>query len=233
MDPANRRRRRGAPQEQPMSSFSRRYKMARPDIDGLMPPNLRTCGSLPFGEHERARLDAWLREAAWPRRHMEIAELEGYLVALITWPVNISSGAWFPHIWGERGWKVPTKLATRSQFDEFMALTAGFMQALDRDLSHESPQLDGWVIRSLSGPERAEDFHRWGRGFMTALMLDLQGFKSRSATASQAVHDIASVTAASAPHEPGRVEAVVSAVLELSRQRLSRGPLGLLAAVAA
>jgi hypothetical protein len=66
---------------------------------------------------------------------------------------------------------------------------------------------------------------------MTALMLDSQGLKSRSASAGMAVHSIASTTAASASHEPRRVAAVVNAVLELSRQRLSRGPLGLLAAV--
>jgi yecA family protein len=223
----------GAPQEQSMSSLTRRSRSAQPDLAEFMPPNLRTCGSLPFGEAQRSRLEAWLREAAWPRKHMEMAELEGYLVALITWPVNISPGAWLPHIWGERGWKVPTKIATRARFDEFIALTMGFMQALDRDLSQQPPQLNGWWIRSLDGRGADEDFHRWGRGFMTALMLDSQGLKSRSMSARDAVRTIASGTAALAPRGPRKIETVVSAVLELSSQRLSRGPLGLMPAAAA
>ena len=53
-----------------------------------MPPNLLTMGTVPFGDSQRTRLSAWLNEAAWPRGHMEMAELEGYLVALISWPVG-------------------------------------------------------------------------------------------------------------------------------------------------
>ena len=55
-------------------------------------------------------------------------------MALIAWPVGISSGAWLPPIWGERGWKVPTKIAARSQYEEIVALMIGFMQHLDREL---------------------------------------------------------------------------------------------------
>jgi len=98
-----------------------------------MLPNLLTLGAMSFGEPERSRLRTWLREAAWPREHMEIAQIVGYLVALIAWPVGISPGAWLPPIWGERGWKIPRKIAGRAQYDQFIALIVGFMQRLDRE----------------------------------------------------------------------------------------------------
>src|SRR6185503_11840396 len=89
-----------APQERLMSSLSRRYRSAQPDRGEYLPPNLRSFGAAPFGAPQRARLSTWLGEAGWPRGHMELAELEGFLVALIAWPVDISSGAWLPLIWG-------------------------------------------------------------------------------------------------------------------------------------
>ena len=209
-----------------MSSLSRRYRSARPESGEFMPPNLLTLGAVPFGDPQRARLSAWLREAAWPRGHMEIAELEGYLVALIAWPVGISSGAWVPPIWGERGWKVPTKIAAQSQYDEFIALTVGFMQDLDRELSRQPPQFDLLVLRGLRQREHTGELHAWGRGFMTALTLGSQGLKGRSASAVAAVHTIAGSTSASAPFLSRTVEDVMSAVRSLMEQRTSRGPLG-------
>lgn len=191
-----------------------------------MPPNLRTMGTVPFGDSQRTRLSAWLNEAAWPRRHMEMAELEGYLVALISWPVAISSGAWLPIIWGERGWKVPTKISSQRHFDEFVVLIVGFMQKLDRELFHQPSKFESSVLRALRGREQIDEFHRWGRGFMTALTLGSQGLKGRNASATAAVHTIASVTAASATFRPPDVEEVVSAVRALMEQRTSRGPLG-------
>lgn len=191
-----------------------------------MPPNPLTFGAVTFGEPHRTRLTAWLREGGWPRDHMEIAELEGYLVALIAWPLAISSGAWLPRIWGESGWKVPTKISSRAQYDEFVSLILGFMQELDRDLSRESSRFESSVLRGLRDREHTEAMHSWGRGFMTALMLGSQGLKWRSASAGTAVNTIASSTRASAPFGSSAVEDVVSAVLSLVGQRPSRGPLG-------
>jgi yecA family protein len=198
-----------------------------------MPPDLRTFGAAAFGDQQRARLIAWLREAGWPREHMEIATLEGYLVALIAWPVGISSGAWLPPIWGERGWKVPTKIAARSQYEEFVALIVGFMQDLDRRLSLRHSRFDASVLRGLQDGARIEALHGWGKGFMTALTLGSQGLKGRSASAGAAVRVIAGSTSASAPFGPHAVEEVASAVMALMEQRPSRGPLGPLEIVAA
>ena len=59
-----------------MSSLSRRYRGARPDAGEFMPPNPRTFGATTFGKPQVVRLAAWLREAGWPREHMDIVELE-------------------------------------------------------------------------------------------------------------------------------------------------------------
>ncbi|MEJ0084954.1 MAG: YecA family protein [Pseudomonadota bacterium] len=202
--------------------------MARPDPGEFMPPNLLTFGSAPFGDAQRDRLTAWLREASWPRGHMEIAELEGYLVALIAWPVGISPGAWLPRVWGERGWKVPTKIASRPHFDELVALLIGFLQDLDRQLSSLSPRFESLVLHSLRERGQSEVLHGWGRGFMTALTLGSQGLKWRSASAGAAVRAIASATSSSAPSGLKAVDEIMSAVLALVEQRASRGPLGAL-----
>lgn len=194
-----------------------------------MPPDLRTIGVVPFGAAQRARLDAWLSEAGWPREHMDIAQLEGYLVALIAWPVGISSGAWLPPIWGERGWKVPTKITSQSQYDEFVSLIVGFMRDLDLQLSTQ-PRLDKSVLRGLRGQGQSLGLHRWGCGFMTALTLGAQGLKWRSDGAGAAVRTIASATSSSASFSPEAVEKVVGAVLALVAMRTSRGPLGTLVA---
>jgi yecA family protein len=196
-----------------------------------MPPDLVASGALPFGEAERARLTAWLREGGWPRGQMEIAELEGFLVALIAWPVGISSGAWLPRIWGESGWKVAAKIATRSQYDEFIALIIGFMQDLDRQLSAPTSRFESSVLRELQGTEQAAALHVWGRGFMTALTLGSQGLKWRSVSAGDAVTSIANLTSAASTFNARVTEEVVTAVLSLMAQRPSRGPLGALEGV--
>jgi len=209
-----------------MSSLSRRNRSARPDAGEFMPPNLISFDATPFGDSQRVRLHAWLREAAWPRDHMGFAELEGYLVALVAWPVGIASGAWMPPIWGERGWKVPTKIATRLQYEEFVGLIAGFLQHLDRELSRQPTRFESSVLRAEPERRQTDALRGWGRGFMTALTLGSQGLKWRSGSVRAAVQTIANRTASPAHSHPNAVEEVVDAVLSLLEQRASRGPLG-------
>jgi len=160
---------------------------------------------------------------------MDIAELEGYLVALIGWPVGISPGAWLPPIWGERGWKVPTKIASQSQYDEFVALIVGFMRDLDQQLSRQPSRFESSVLRGLRGHRQPAGLHRWGHGFMAGLTLGSQGLKGRSDSAVAAVRTIAGATSSSAPFRLGAIDEIVTAVLVLMSQRVSRGPLGAIA----
>jgi len=60
----------------------------------LLPPNLQTVGPLPFTAQDFATLDAWLAEEGWPANRMDVAMLEGYLVALLAWPIELPPGAW-------------------------------------------------------------------------------------------------------------------------------------------
>jgi yecA family protein len=208
-----------------MSSLSRRYRLAPAAADDCMPPNLAAMGEVPFGSRERARLHAWLREAGWPRDHMDIAEVEGYLVALIAWPVDIPSGAWLPPIWGERGWKLPAKIATRSKYEEFVALIVGFMQSLDRESRSAPSRFESLVLHEAHEREQARAVRSWGKGFMKALTLGSQGLKWRNAGARAAVRTIASSTSA-VPVPAGAAADIASAVSSLIGQRGSRGPLG-------
>jgi yecA family protein len=219
-----------------MSSLAKRYRLGgagRPESGDLMPPDPRTLGTTPFDEPQRVRLAAWLREGGWPRGHMDIAELEGFLVALVVWPVGISAGAWLPPVWGGRGWRVPEKIAARPRFEEFVALIVGFMRELDCSLSRPSSRFESSVLRGLASNQRAHSLHRWGKGFMMALTLGSQGLMARNASARAAVQLIAGNTSASAPFGPFAVEEVVGAVMTLLAERSSRGPLGPLDATTA
>jgi yecA family protein len=198
-----------------------------------MPPDVRAFGAATFEDQQRLRLTAWLREPAWPREHMDIVGLEGYLVALIAWPVGIPTGAWLPPIWGGRGWRVPTKIAARSQFEEFVSLVVGFMRELDRQLTQQPSRFESSLLRELNARARVAGLQSWGRGFMSGLALGSQGLKWRSASAATAVRIIAANTSASAPLGPNAIDDVLSAVLALMAQRSSRGPLGPLESVAA
>ena len=193
-----------------------------------MPPDLRTIAPAPFGAEERARLAVWLREGAWPRDHMEIVELEGYLTALIAWPVNVPTGAWLPPIWGGRGWRVPAKIAAPAQFEKFVALVVGFMRELDRELARQPARFETSVLQSLSGSARVAGLRAWAKGFMSGLTLGSQGLKWRNEIAGAAVRIIAANTSPSAPPGPQAIEKIASAVFALMSQRASRGPLGAL-----
>ncbi len=212
-----------------MSSLAKRYRSGaagRSDPGELMPPDLRTITPAPFGEMQRARLAGWLREAGWQREHMEMVALEGFLVALIAWPVSVPTGAWLPPIWGVRGWKVPAKIASRSQYEEFVALVVGFMRALDGILTQQPSRFELSVLRGLNERARVAGLQAWGKGFMTGLTLGSQGLKGRNGSAGAAVRVIAANTSASAAFGPNAIEEVVSCILTLMAQRVSRGPLG-------
>lgn len=217
-----------------MSSLAKRYrnsKIGGYDAGQLVPPDLRTFGAVPFDDSHRARLTAWLHEAAWPRGHMDLVELEGYLVALLAWPVGISAGAWLPLIWGVRGWKVPNPIATPAKFEEFNALIIGFLQGLDRELSDRHSGFKSSVLRGVSEHGRAERLHGWGRGFMKGLSLGSQGLRGRSDSVVASVRLIAGRTSASAIPSARAADEIVSAVMSLMEQRTTRGPLGALQSV--
>ncbi len=67
--------------------------------------------------------------------------LEGYLIALLVWPIGLMPGAWLPPIWGEQGgWRVPEKIRAPDAFAKFTSLVIGFLQELDRGLRANPPR---------------------------------------------------------------------------------------------
>lgn len=194
----------------------------------LLPPNLQTVGAVPFTAQDFARLDAWLAEEGWPANRMDIAMLEGYLVALLAWPIELPPGAWLPSVWGIRGWKVAAKIATPDAYTAFLALVVGLFQELERRLTISPPARTFVLGRDapyVSGRYFAGA--AWATGFMTALHQNSTGLRSRSATVVAAVEDIAHF-ASSRSTGSGELPAVATAlnvaVMTIVTERPSRRP---------
>jgi yecA family protein len=192
----------------------------------VLPPNLRTLGALSFTQKERAALKEWLGEAGWPPGALDIHTLEGYLVALLVWPVELPPGAWLPSIWGERGWKVPAKLAGPFLLEKFVTLISAYLQELDNGLYTNplpyAPAIAAPVVKRRG--ERPEGCS-WAIGFLGALEqhTHAQGLKYRS----EAVKASAMVIARCASMPPGADTSaeLARAVYALAAERTSRGPL--------
>ena len=205
-----------------------RFGYAEPVV--LLPPNLLILGALPFTAQDFESLDAWLAETGWPTERMDVAMLEGYLVALLVWPIGLSPGAWLPPIWGVRGWKIAAKIASPAEYEKFLALVVGFLQELERRLmasprprtfalAHDAPYMSG---RYFAGAA-------WATGFVTALYQNSAGLQSRSAAARSAVEKIASYASLRSTQSdamPLVATALSAAVAALLAERPSRGPLG-------
>ncbi len=207
---------------------------AGPDAALLRPPNLRTVGALPFTRQDRDALVAWLAEGGWPPGRMDFATLEGYLVALLVWPVGLPPGAWFPPIWAERsGWRVPAKIASPEAYEKFTGLVIGFLQELDRRLAARPSSF----APTLSKCEPAARGHRpppgisWAQGFLQALQQNSQGLANRTAAAHTAVARIAYFASFSATATCAGTDVATelkAAVSTLLAERATRGPLGAL-----
>lgn len=202
----------------------------------LLPPNLRALEARPFTREDRQELRAWLAEDGWPRGTMDTGMLEGYLVALLAWPVGLSSGAWLPPIWGEKaGWRVPAKIDTPVAFNKFIGLIVGMLQDLDRGFGACPPRF----VPTLCGEGAARRGPRspgilWAQGFLRALQQSAQGLQCRSPAARSAVAAIAHYASLEAPASgahPAVASNLRAAVLTLVSERSSRGPLGALESI--
>jgi yecA family protein len=191
---------------------------------------MNTLGALTFTSEDREALSAWLAQDGWPRGGMDIVMLEGYLVALLTWPVGVQPGAWLPPIWGQTGWKVAAKIDSQYAYRKFIELVVGFLEDLDRGLCDSPPRF----IPTL--PALNPSLHRqtppgasWAQCFLKALQLGVEGLGDRSDSARSAVTRIARyATSAATPIQVVVAEEITSAVMTLAAERASRGPLGTL-----
>jgi yecA family protein len=214
----------------PKTRHTTRYGYSEPM---LLPPDLPTLGALRFTGQDFATLDAWLAEDGWPNSHMDVAMLEGYLIALIVWPIELAPGAWLPPIWGIRGWKVAAKIAVSEAYNRFIALVVGMFQELERRLTAAPPACT--LVFSSQTPSLSGKYFAgaaWATGFMTALHENSAGLGSRSAAVRSAVEDIAryaSLRSMESPRLPVVAAALMSAVTTIMSEKPARGPRALVA----
>jgi yecA family protein len=198
-----------------------RHAVARRQVaETVLPPDLRTLGVLTFTRKDRATLQEWLNAAGWPPGALDIHALEGYLCALLVWPVELPPGAWLPPIWGESGWKVPAKLAAPLQLD------SAYLQEIDNGLSAiPVPYVPAIAAPVLKRPGERPDSCSWALGFVEALQhhTHAQGLKYRSEAVKTATTVIA--RCASMPPSPSTTADLTRAVRMLAAERTSRGPL--------
>jgi yecA family protein len=173
----------------PKARYNARYGY---EVPSLVPPNLQMIGVLPFSMEDFAALDALLAESGWPDNHMDIAMLEGYLAALLIWPIELAPGAWLPTIWGIRGWKVAEKIATSESYNRFITLVLGLLQGLERRFA-ASPPRRTFALDPIAPYKSGRYFAgaAWATGFITALQENSAGLGSRSCTVRSAVEEIA------------------------------------------
>jgi len=197
----------------PKARYTTRYGQTAPQ---LLPPDLQSLGPIAFTPRDFAALDAWLAEEGWPIERMDAAMLEGYLVALLAWPIQLSPGAWLPAIWGVRGWKVAAKIAAPEHYDRFLALIIGLMQELERRLT-AVPREPSFVLSGESVLLSARYFAgaAWSTGFMSALQFNATGLGSRSALSRSALEKIIAIASlrSKEPSAMKRVAAELQAAL--------------------
>ncbi len=187
----------------------RRFKDPPPS---LVPPNIEEFGAVDFGPSDRSTLSAWLSEEDWPRDRMSIVMLEGYLVAMIAWPVNISPGAWLPAIWGIRGWKVAAKIEAPGTYDKFLRLVIGYRQQLSNALNAGPEPFVPRLFDSVAGSAGPNAAMCWSQGFMSALQHGPQTLNWRSAEFIAATRLIAVHASSVAPFS-GKSESSLAAEL--------------------
>jgi yecA family protein len=202
----------------------------RTDPPALQPPKMDALSALKFTPEDRETLSAWLAQDGWPRGGMDMIMLEGYLVALLAWPVRVQPGAWLPPIWGQTGWKVAAKIDSQFAYAKFIELVVGFLEDLDRGLCDSPPHFRPTLpalnptLRGQTPPEAS-----WAQGFLKALQLSVEGLEGRSDSARSAVTRIARyASSAATPARVAVADEITSAVMTLTAERASRGPLGTL-----
>ena len=178
-----------------MARFSllpRRYKWPRAVAlpETLVPPDLKIIGDLAFTSDDYGHLHGWLNEDGWPRDHMNIDMLEGYLVAMIVWPVELAPGAWLPAIWGIRGWKVAEKISAPDLYRKFSRLVVGYRQHLASIVNTRPQKYVPRLRRENDGASDSNPAMQWCTGFLLALRGGAQGFNWRSAEVNAAIQVI-------------------------------------------
>jgi yecA family protein len=193
----------------------------------LLPPKLSELGPQPFTAIERESLARLMREPAWPRGTLNIYGLEGYLTALLVWPVALQAGAWLPPIWNEQSWRVRPPIDTEDRYGEFLELVVGFLRTIDQGLL-QSPRVFDHCLHVEADADLSARAHSWVEGFGRGLRQSAQARVSPDERTREAIGHIASLAEASRDTAQRAHIVLTEAVLALASTRASRGPLGAL-----
>lgn len=215
-----------------------RYFMSRSsryvESPTLLPPKVSELGHQPFTAAARLQLAKLLEDRAWPKETMDIDGLEGYLAALLVWPVELQPGAWLPPIWNQSGWKIPPPIATTAAYQAFLELVVAYLRALDAGLLADPPAFSSRMPAPLRDGRSAPTagFRSWACGFGRGLLQAAQSRVEPDLEAREAVRAIA-VHAAGRGRQSGEQgtmrhahEELQRSVLVLAAKRRSRGALG-------
>lgn len=200
----------------------------------LLPPKLSELGHQPFTSVERESLAHLLREPAWPRDTLNIYALEGYLTALLVWPVPLQPGAWLPPIWNEASWRVRPPIDTVDRYGAFLELIVGFLRTIDRGLLQTPPVFEPGLHLPFSREDHdvMERVQFWAHGFGRGLRQGVQSRVAPTPGARAAVNTIAACAENRSHLSKGSARqagiVLTEAVLALASTRTSRGPLGAL-----
>ena len=193
------------------------------------PPDIATMDPVSFGAEDHDELTQWLADPGWPRGTMGISTLEGYLTALIAWPFRLSSGAWLPRVWNDKGWRIPPIIDDALSFERFLFLITGYMQSLDRAITADPPSFTPTLAASTIAGRRVAPEVAWSAGFRAAMEMGLVGALWISPAVRSAVDMIARQTMRPAGGVNGQAgRELAQSVLVLAAARNSRGPLGAL-----
>ena len=200
----------------------------------LLPPKLSELGHQPFTSIEWEALACLLREPTWPRGTLSIYGLEGYLTALLVWPVVSQPGAWLPPIWNEQSWRVRPPIDTVDRYGEFLELVVGFLRTIDSGLLQTPPRFDPCLHRKGARdlPDLNVRAQSWAEGFGRGLRQSVQSRGSPDQGTCEAVRHIGAFAASESRLTSGSAQragtVLTDAVLVLASTRISRGPLGAL-----
>jgi yecA family protein len=200
----------------------------------LLPPKVSELGHRPFASIEWEALASLLREPTWPRGTLCIYGLEGYLTALLVWPVVSQPGAWLPPIWNGESWRVRPPIDTIDRYGEFLELVVGFLRTIDSGLLQTPPRFDPGLHRKGARelPDLNARAQSWAEGFGRGLRQSVQSRGSPDQGTCEAVRHIGAFAVSESRLTSGSAQragtVLTDAVLALASTRGSRGPLGAL-----
>lgn len=116
-----------------------------------------------FVDADFDRLAAFLASEAAPAGAMNLAQLEGFLTAIVIGPNVVPPSAWLPWLWDAENGEDAPSFESMAQAQEVLGLVMGFMNRIAEAFLHDPAAFRPIFLRDARW--RAED---WCAGFLQA-----------------------------------------------------------------